>query len=250
MVTQCHRGSRGAKPAVRRPEYLQRRRGRWYVRLRVPAHLVATVGQQHFVRALDTDSETVAHERRWVALALLWEWIGAQTVSDGWEPAWAAGLTGSQRCSDNRAHGHPETSSHDVADHKGQRSPHSQRGSGKQQRRTILALMEQWLKEIEGVQKKQSLLQHALAVREFTQTQPPNCGVLKVDRRRAGEFVSDVPRMISEPWFKSPLVISRRVADGRHCYAAWERPLPRLPPRGQAEAPPVRRALRSAGSLP
>ncbi|WP_457105439.1 tyrosine-type recombinase/integrase [Methylobacterium sp. P5_C11] len=178
---------------MRRAEYLQRRRGRWYVRLRVPAHLTATVGQQHLVRALDTNSETVARERRWIALALLWDWIGAQTVSDGWEPAWAAGLTGSRRCSDNRAHGHPEPSFHDVADRKGQRSSHSQRGSGtQQQRQTILALMEQWLKEIEGVQKKQSMLQHALAVREFAHTQPPNFGVLKVDRRKAGEFVSDV----------------------------------------------------------
>ncbi|MGC5780888.1 DUF6538 domain-containing protein [Methylobacterium sp. NFXW15] len=67
---------------MRRPEYLQCRLGRWYVRLRVPAHLTAKVGQQHLVRALDTDSETAARERRWVALALLWDWIGAQTVSD------------------------------------------------------------------------------------------------------------------------------------------------------------------------
>ncbi|WP_425284820.1 DUF6538 domain-containing protein [Methylobacterium gossipiicola] len=47
----------GAKLTVRRAECLQCRRGRWYVRLRVPAHLVAAVGQQHLVRALDTASD-------------------------------------------------------------------------------------------------------------------------------------------------------------------------------------------------
>ncbi|WP_409565089.1 DUF6538 domain-containing protein [Methylobacterium sp. J-090] len=66
-------------------EYPQRRRGRWYVRVRVPAHLVAAVGQKHLIRALDTDSETVARGRRWIALAVLW--IGSarrssQTVGD------------------------------------------------------------------------------------------------------------------------------------------------------------------------
>lgn len=142
---------------MRRAEYLQRRHGRWYVRLRVPAHLTATVGQQHLVRALDTASETVARERRWVALALLWDWIGAQTVSDGWEPAWAAGLTGSRRCSDDRAHGHPETSSHDVAHRARQSVLHPQRPSGaKHQQHTILAMMERWLKEIEGVHQPRS----------------------------------------------------------------------------------------------
>jgi integrase len=52
--------------------------------------------------------------------------------------------------------------------------------------------MERWLKEIEGVQTKQSRMQHALAVREFAQTQPPSSTVRRVDRRAAGEFVSDV----------------------------------------------------------
>lgn len=52
--------------------------------------------------------------------------------------------------------------------------------------------MKGWLKEIEGVQTAQSRMQHALAVREFAQTQPPSCTVQRVDRRAAGEFVSDV----------------------------------------------------------
>ncbi|MBP1180902.1 tyrosine-type recombinase/integrase [Methylobacterium sp. PvR107] len=48
------------------------------------------------------------------------------------------------------------------------------------------------MKEIEGVQTKQSRMQHALAVREFAQTQPLSCTVRRVDRRAAGEFVSNV----------------------------------------------------------
>ncbi len=92
---------------MRRADHLQCRRGRWSVRLRVPAHLVATVGQTHLVRSLDTSSEAVARERRWVALALLWEWIGAQTVSDGWKPAWAAELTGAGRSVDETARKSP-----------------------------------------------------------------------------------------------------------------------------------------------
>lgn len=178
---------------MRRAEYLQHRRGRWYVRLRVPAQLVATVGQQHLVRALDTESETVARERRWIALALLWDWIGMQTVSDGWQPAWAAQMTGSQRCANDQDHGRTGAPTQNATGHARQSVPHPRRRSGDQhQQHTILAMMERWLKEIEGVQKKQSLLQHALAVREFAQTQPPNCTILKVDRRRAGEFVSNV----------------------------------------------------------
>ena len=42
---------------------------------------------------------------------------------------------------------------------------------------TILAMMTRWLKEIEGVQTKQSLMQHVLAVKEFAQSQSANCTV-------------------------------------------------------------------------
>jgi integrase len=172
---------------VRRADHLQCRRGRWSVRLRVPAHLVATVGQTHLVRSLDTSSEAVARERRWIALALLWEWIGEQTVSDGWEPAWAAVLTGSGRSHDDTGREGPDLTPHPPS----KRRP--RKGSQHHApQTTILTTMERWLKEIEGVQTKQSRMQHALAVREFAQTQPPSCTVRGVDRRTAGEFVSDV----------------------------------------------------------
>jgi hypothetical protein len=131
---------------VRRADHLQCRRGRWSVRLRVPAHLVATVGQTHLVRSLDTSSEAVARERRWIALALLWEWIGEQTVSDGWEPAWAAVLTGSGRSHDDTGREGPDLTPHPPS----KRRP--RKGSQHHApQTTILTTMERWLKEIEGV---------------------------------------------------------------------------------------------------
>ncbi|WP_403091461.1 MULTISPECIES: DUF6538 domain-containing protein [Methylobacterium] len=102
------------RPKVRRADHLQCRRGRWSVRLRVPAHLVSTVGQTHLVRALDTSTEAVARQRRWIALALLWDWIGAQTVSEGWQPARAAALTGSGRSRDDTGRECPDPTPHSL----------------------------------------------------------------------------------------------------------------------------------------
>ena len=146
---------------VRRAEYLQCRRGRWFVRLRVPAHLAARVGQTHFVRSLDTNSEAVARERRWTALALLWDWIGGQTVTDGWEPAWAAGLTDLQRSPNGGDKRHPDSAPERGLDHEPDRARQNRRTSqARSQDHTILTLMERWLAEIEGSQKKQSLMMH------------------------------------------------------------------------------------------
>ena len=141
------------RPKVRRADHLQCRRGRWSVRLRVPAHLVSTVGQTHLVRALDTSSEAVARERRWIALALLWEWIGAQTVSDGWEPAWAAALTGSGRSRDDAARECPDPTPDPPPKRRPRKGAQDHAPPGGSSRlTTILTTMERWLKEIEGVQ--------------------------------------------------------------------------------------------------
>ncbi len=53
-------------------------------------------------------------------------------------------------------------------------------------------MMTRWLKEVEGVQTKQSVMQHVIAIREFAQSQPLNCTVDRISRRIAGEFVSGV----------------------------------------------------------
>jgi len=49
-----------------------------------------------------------------------------------------------------------------------------------------------WLSEIEGVQTKQSVTQHVLAINEFAQSQTASCTVDRINRRTAGEFVSSV----------------------------------------------------------
>lgn len=176
---------------MRRADHLQCRRGRWSVRLRVPAHLVATVGQTHLVRSLDTSSEAVARERRWVALALLWEWIGAQTVSDGWKPVWATELTGAGRSVSETAQKSLNRISYSVPPLQPRRVGQRARPSRTSVPQTrVLPMMERWLAEIEGIQTNQSRMQHAQAVREFSETQPPSCTVDEIDRRVAGEFVS------------------------------------------------------------
>jgi integrase len=80
-----------------------------------------------------------------------------------------------------------------VADHPSQNVRQPRRTAEAQSaKNTILSMMDRWLCEIEGIQKKQSLMQHALAIREFVQSQPSNCAADKIDRRKAGAFVSEV----------------------------------------------------------
>lgn len=143
MVTLCHR-VRWSGGHVRRQEHLQLRRGRWYVRLRVPAHLVAKVGQTHVVRSLDTTDLRIAQQRRCVALAELWRWIGADTVSDGWTPAWASHPTVVNGPQDDSAH-KPARPAYRKGRQRGSRA------SAANDDLTISTMMEKWLAEIEGV---------------------------------------------------------------------------------------------------
>lgn len=110
---------------------------------------MAVIGQSYLVRSLDTDSEAIAQERRWLALALLWEWIGAQTVSDGWRPAWAANLTVAERSPNDGQQDRPVPSLHGHADHPLTKVPKPRSASGqKDDHPTILTMMGRWLKEI------------------------------------------------------------------------------------------------------
>lgn len=144
-------------------EYLQRRRGCWCVRLRVPAHLVPHVGQTHLVRSLETKDEVIAQQRRWVALAELWRWIGNQTVSDGWSPAWAAHLTDL-----NGAHGSQSGISNLDLSHSNVGSPNKPRSrsarSSPNSDPTVASIMERWLKEMEREHTRQTIAQHRAAI--------------------------------------------------------------------------------------
>src|SRR6476469_9666307 len=77
-------------------DYLQLRRGRCCVRIRLPADLAKTLGRTHVVRSLGTSELTVARQRRRAALAAILTWQASQTVSDGWTPsqAWRAVVNG------------------------------------------------------------------------------------------------------------------------------------------------------------
>ena len=50
-------------------QYLQQRGQGWYVRVRVPPSLVASLGKAHVVRSLQTRDVAEARRRRWVAVA-------------------------------------------------------------------------------------------------------------------------------------------------------------------------------------
>lgn len=174
------------QPEVGRSDYLQCRRGRWFVRLRVPAHLIPGVGQTHLVRSLDTTDEAVARQRRWVALAELWRWVGSQTVSDGWAPAWAACLTGIGGHQDAPALTVPDLIKPDW----GQgplkvRSPRSTTKTPKEDL-SVATMMERWLKEIEGEHTRQTIAQHRVAINHFTAFHPGKTPVRDVGRRTAG----------------------------------------------------------------
>src|SRR5215210_1933692 len=138
------------QPEVGRSDYLQCRRGWWFIRLRVPAHLLPEIGQTHLVRSLDTTDEAVARQRRWVALAELWRWIGSQTVSDGWSPAWAAPLTGFNGVlnTPGRAISNPVHSVPDLGSRRIRRSRSAK--SSPNNDLTIAIMMERWLQEVEG----------------------------------------------------------------------------------------------------
>lgn len=136
--------------------------------------------------------EAVARQRRWVALAELWRWIGSQTVSDGWSPAWAAHRTEANGQSDNATSTIPrlirpssEQGSAKV------RSPRSPTKTPKDDL-SVATLMERWLKEIEGEHTRQTIAQHRMAINQFTAFHPGSVAVRNVERRTAGAFVSTV----------------------------------------------------------
>jgi integrase len=134
----------------------------------------------------------VAQQRRWVALAELWRWIGSKTVSDGWSPAWAAPLTGFNGVLDppgsaisNPVHSAPELGSRRI------RRSRSTKSSPDDDL-TIATMMERWLKEMEGEHTHQTIAQHRVAIKQLMAFQPGNVTVGSIDRRTAGEFVNTV----------------------------------------------------------
>jgi hypothetical protein len=146
---------------VRRSDYLQLRQGRWFIRLRVPSHLVDEVGQTHIVKSLETADDAVARQRRYLALAHIWSWIGSRTVSDGWTPAWAAPETVTDGAAD-----HPPPLGHDGI----RTTTRKQTLVAKRDYKADLSLrtlLEAWLVEIKGQNTNQTISQHRGAILLF-----------------------------------------------------------------------------------
>src|SRR6478609_11829210 len=93
----CHHARARNRLRMGANDYLQLRRGRWCVRIRLPADLAKSLGRTHIVRSLGTSDLTVARQRRRSALAAILTWQASQTVSDGWTPsrAWKTATNGS-----------------------------------------------------------------------------------------------------------------------------------------------------------
>jgi hypothetical protein len=116
--------------------------------------------------------EAVARQRRWVALAELWRWIGSQTVSDGWSPAWAACLTGINGQRDAFGPTIPDLIKLDSE--KGSPKGRSARSTTKTPKDdlSVATLMERWLKEVEGEHTRQTIAQHRMAINQFLAFHP------------------------------------------------------------------------------
>lgn len=148
-------------------DYLQLRRGRWCVRVRLPADLARMLGRSHIVRSLGTSDLSVARQRRRAALAAILTWQASQTVSDGWTPsrAWRTGADGAPdaasafsispkatrplRRSSPSSSPKPDRKAHTPPQHTGEDS--------------LKTLLERWLAENPAGSTQQTLAMHRVA---------------------------------------------------------------------------------------
>ena len=156
-------------------DYLQLRRGRWCVRVRLPADLARSLGRTHVVRSLGTSDLVIARQRRRAALAVILTWQASQTESDGWSPsrAWKT-VTDSS----DAANGFSVTPTVERS-----RRPPSQALSSRPARNapakmgkggadSLKTLMERWLAENPSGSTKQTLAMHRVAMRPFSVASP------------------------------------------------------------------------------
>jgi len=136
--------------------------------------------------------EAVARQRRWVALAELWRWIGSRTVSDGWSPAWVACLTGINGQQDDLAPTMPDLIKPDPESGSPKVRALPSTTKSRKDDLSVATMMERWLKEIGGEHTRQTIAQHRAAIDQFITFRSGNTSVRSVDRRTAGEFVSGI----------------------------------------------------------
>ena len=176
-------------------DYLQLRRGRWFVRIRLPSDLAKLLGRTHIVRSLGTSDLAVARQRRRAALAAILTWQASQTVLDDWTPAraWRTVTNGSSdavipfsitpRMNRSRRQPSSSTSSKPMGN--------APAKVGKDRVDSLKMLLERWLAENPAGNTQQTLAMHRVAMRPLLakhSTLLPN----EVTRRVAGDFVSEM----------------------------------------------------------
>src|SRR6478609_9230660 len=131
--------------------YLQLRRGRWYVRIRLPSDLATCLGRTHIVRSLGTNNIAVARQRRRAALAAILTWQASQTVSDGWSPSrtWKTVSNGSTDASSTSSFS-PQPKLHrsqPLAGKSFERRPNNQAKPAIDRADSLKMLIDRWLGE-------------------------------------------------------------------------------------------------------
>jgi hypothetical protein len=131
-------------------EYLQVRRGRWYVRVRVPADLVQVIGRTHVLRSLQTGDVRLARQRRRQVLAELWADFAALTVLDGWTPYRACGTVTNGALNDSipsSAQALKRPRPNPVGDTASDTRTNRQSKNASDHDDTLMTLLERWLAE-------------------------------------------------------------------------------------------------------
>lgn len=191
--------------------YLQRRRQGWYVRVRVPADLVALVGQSHVVRSLNTRHSAEARAQRWLVLGKLHEEFVGLRGSERRTAANASAVAERRKgrvplCHTPQpiANAPAESSTEQVptrrashrADRVGRRSALPQRAAQattvpEPEAPGLAVLSEAWFAEVAPTLTKQTVSQHKVALRELFEFLGRDALATEFERRTAGRFITE-----------------------------------------------------------
>jgi integrase len=216
--------------------YLVKKRRTWYVRVAVPPKLVPIARKTHVVRSLGTRDLSVARERRWQVLADIKAALAALRV----DPV-AEGLDWRDyRMHQDKVIRDPDTrmtrreeAEVDIADRAEQIEAKQGREDAltffrvaKAASPTLVTVEKRWLAEIKDEVTAQTLGNHQHALGLLHKFDPGLLFVNQVDRRVAGDFVTEAVRPGRQP------ATINRIISSLSSFWAW------MVDRGLAEANP------------
>jgi integrase len=188
--------------------FLHKRRQCWYVRVAVPPSIVAKLGKRHIVRSLKTRDVVDARQRRWVVIAeikaMLADAAGYSRVDAlalGVEDRryWVSASTDPEDPSDAQSYSPRQKVEHvyyDVAEEieqaQGLEAAETYYRIATSPSPVLREVASQWREELRGTVKEQTRSHHRSALELFEKSNPRVLLVAQVDRRVAGDFVSDV----------------------------------------------------------